>query len=119
MDRRHLIKLAALSLAGLAAPVAGLVRPRADALFAAFFGDPGLAARIGQISLARDEASGSRGRALAAELASFRPTSGRRHLQERIDTDLEALDLVVVDGWVMARTEADLCAAVHLDRNLA
>ncbi|MEM7041511.1 MAG: hypothetical protein AAF543_01740 [Pseudomonadota bacterium] len=119
MNRRHLIKLTALSLAGLVAPAAGPARQRADALFKELFGDPGFAAHVGQASLADDETSGSRGRELVAEIASLRPPAGMQRLQERIDADLEALDLVVVDGWVMARAEADLCAAVHLDRNLA
>ena len=44
---------------------------------------------------------------------------GEERLRARTDADLEALDVVVVDGWVMARSEAELCAAVDLDRGLA
>ena len=55
---------------------------------------------------------------LHAELDA-RQTPAEQRLRERVDADLAALDVVVVDGWVMARMEADLCAAVYLDRGLA
>ena len=119
MKRRRLIKLAALSLAGLALPVAWLNRHRADVFFNDLFGDTSFAARIGHIRHAQDGKAGGRGRALIADLAS-RPSQAKEVcLRECVDADLEALDIVVVDGWVMARAEADLCAAVHLDRSRA
>lgn len=119
MNRRRLIKLAALSLAGLALPVAWLSRQRADLLFDDMFGDTRLAARLGRRHLAMDASAGARGRALAADLAAHGTDAGKQRLAERKKADFAVLDLVVVDGWVMARAEADLCAAVHLDRSLA
>lgn len=119
MNRRHLIKLAALSLAGLALPRTWLPPLRADTLFRDIFGDIGLAARVGRLYHADDPRAGARGRALVADLAAFRAPAREKRLRERTDADLAALDVVVVDGWVMARSEADLCAAVHLDRSLA
>ncbi|MGI9487409.1 MAG: hypothetical protein ACR2RF_16335 [Geminicoccaceae bacterium] len=119
MKRRRLIKLAALSLAGLALPVAWLHRLRADVFFNELFGDASFAARIGRIHHAQDGEAGGRGRALIADLASRPLQTMEVCLRECVGADLEALDVVVVDGWVMARTEADLCAAVHLDRSLA
>ncbi len=119
MKRRCLIKLAALSLAGLALPAAWLNRLGADAFFADLFGDAGFAAHIGQIRHAQDGNAGARGRALIAGLASGPMETRQASLRERIGADLEALDVVVVDGWVLARAEADLCVAVHLDRSLS
>ena len=118
MDRRRLIKLAALSLVGLALPVVWRLRDRADVVFSDMFGDSRFAARIGRIRHANDPTSAVRGRALVADLvAQQAPLRGQR-LLERADADLTALNVVVVDGWVMARSEADLCAAVYLDRGL-
>lgn len=119
MKRRRLFKLAALSLAGLALPVAWLNRLRADVFFGDLFGDPGFAARIGQIRHVQDVKAHIRGRTLVAALASQPLPARAERLRQRVVVDLEALDVVVVDGWVMARSEADLCAAVHLDRSLA
>lgn len=119
MNRRHLIELAALSLAGLAIPAAWLFRHGADAIFRDMFGDPSVAAHRGRLHLAKDAGAAWRGRALAAELAAHLPADRERRLFELKCADLDNLDVVVVDGWVMARTEADLCAAVHLDRSRA
>lgn len=38
-----------------------------------------------------------------------------RVLQDRIHDDLDRGEVVVVDGWVLARTEARLCALAALD----
>jgi len=117
VNRRRLIKLAALSLASVALPVAWLSRHRADLLFDNLFGDASFAAQIGRLHLARDRGAGGRGRTLCAELAARPTPAAARRLREHVNADLKALDVVVVDGWVMARSEADLCAAVHLDRS--
>lgn len=119
MLRRQMIKLAALSLVGFALPLTWLPPLRADTLFKSLFGDIGLAARVGRLYHARDPGAGTRGRALVADLGAFPSSARPNRLRERTDADFEALDVVVVDGWVMARSEAELCAAVHLDRSLA
>jgi hypothetical protein len=38
----------------------------------------------------------------------------QRRLIERIALDWRTHDIVLVEGWVLARTEARLCAALHL-----
>ncbi len=119
MKRRRLLKLTALSLAGLALPVAWFHRLRADAFFDDLFGDASVAARIGRLRQAQDGNAGARGRMLIADLAPHFPAAREQRLRERARADFEALDVVVVDGWVMACAEADLCAAVHLDRSAA
>lgn len=47
------------------------------------------------------------GRKLDRSLSDF-----RRRLRDQIDLDLRSDDVVIVDGWIMARTEAAFCAAV-------
>ena len=113
------MKLTALSLAGLMLPPSWLPPLRADTFFGNIFGDVSLASRIGRLYQASHPDAGARGRALVADLAVFPWSSRQKRLRERTNADLEALDVVVVDGWLMARSEAELCAAVHLDRNLA
>ncbi|MGI9509857.1 MAG: hypothetical protein ACR2QJ_10990 [Geminicoccaceae bacterium] len=119
MNRRRLIKLAGLSLAGLALPAAWLPRLRADTLFADIFGDISVAADMGRLYQKSVPEAGRRGRAIVAELAAFRLRAREQRLRERTQADLAALDVVVVDGWVMARSEAELCAAVYLDGSQA
>lgn len=116
MKRRHLIRLAALSLASFLLPTVGARSSRAHTLFKDMFGDDRLAARLGRLHLGEDPSAGGRGRSLAAELDKLHATARQEYLQARCLTDFGNLDTVTVDGWVMARSEADLCAAVHLDR---
>lgn len=117
VTRRRLFHLAAMSLAGLSISTVWPDRARADRLFEVLFGDARLAARLGARHLVQDPASGRRGRLLVAELASGGDLDERQALAARIADQLARLETVVVDGWVMARAEADLCAAVHLDRH--
>lgn len=116
MTRRRLFHLAAMSLAGLSISMVWPDRARADRLFEVLFGDARLAARLGARHLSQDPAAGRRGRLLAAELVSGHDPDEQQALAARVADQLARLDTVVVDGWVMARAEADLCAAVHLDR---
>jgi hypothetical protein len=41
-------------------------------------------------------------------------TAIQRRLIERIALDWQTHDIVLVEGWVVARTEGRLCAALHL-----
>jgi hypothetical protein len=118
VNRRHWIKLAALSLASLIPPTVGSSQFRSHAIFKDMFGDDRLAAHLGEVHQERDSAAGARGRALAAELKGLQADARQERLQARRQRDFETLDIVTVDGWVMARSEADLCAAVHLDRRI-
>ena len=119
MYRRHLIKLAAYSLLGLLVPAGGLRPLHAHTVFQNMFGDDRIAAQLGKLYQRQDPSAGARGRSLAAKLAAMRSSARQDYLQMRSQADLAALDIVTIDGWVMARSEADLCAAVHLDRSAA
>lgn len=119
MTRRRLIKLAGLSLASFVLPVTWSSRLRADALFDSMFGNPSFAARMGLAHRLVDPSASERGLGLAADLAAAAPSVREGRFRSKVDRDLAALDVVVVDGWVMARSEADFCAAVHLERTPA
>ena len=116
MNRRLLIKLVGLPFAGFVVPLAWSKRLHADALFETMFGDAGMAARVGSAHTKRDAVAGERGRTLMADLASMPCDDQATYLRERALGDFAELDVVVADGWVMARSEADLCAAVAEDR---
>jgi hypothetical protein len=118
VKRRHLIKLAALTLASSLLTTIGPKRTFAHSFFKDIFGDDRLAARLGRLHLRQDPSAGERGRSLTVELDDPQAPSKQERLLERSRADFEKLDIVTVDGWVMARSEADLCAAVHLDRKL-
>lgn len=40
---------------------------------------------------------------------------GRALMDERIETDFQACNVLILDGWVVARSEARLCALRSLD----
>jgi hypothetical protein len=88
-------------------------------LFKTMFGDPRLAASIGRRHRVIDPAAAARGRALVRRLAAGGSERAAHALRRTIADDLARLDVTVVDGWVMARAEADFCAAVDLDRGQA
>lgn len=119
MKRRPLIKLAALSLAGLVLPLAKARTVSADAVFRELFGDDRVAAHLGRLHLRQDPMAGARGRSILADLAAASPTSRETDLRARSQAELAALEVVTVDGWVLARSEADLCAAVFLGKGTA
>ena len=79
--------------------------------------DAGTAARLGASCLATVEA-----RRLAetqrrlGRLGPTRPHELRRAIAELAGEDLARRDLVVVDGWVLARAEAEALALLHLAR---
>lgn len=53
-------------------------------------------------------------RRLSRLLSANGTRSHRLHLIEGIAKDWVEHDVTVVDGWVLARTEARICAALHL-----
>ena len=86
-------------------------------LLAALTGDARFAARLGAFCLATVEA----GRLAETErrLGQRNPTGPRelrRAIAELAGEDLARRDLVVVDGWVLARAEAEALALLHLAR---
>ncbi len=116
MNRRHLIKLTTLSLASLVLPTAGTSLARAHTLFTEMFGDDRLAAHLGGLHWQQDPLAAARGRSLAADLAALRKAKRQERLLTLCQSDFDNLDIVTLDGWVLAQSEADLCAAVHLER---
>jgi hypothetical protein len=104
IQRRHLLAgglssaLLLLSRAGLGAPENSLL---------ALFPDPAAARAIGKAFL-RDYP----GEADAAHLAARLPRRHRLHMA--ISADFAAGKTVMVEGWVLSRTEARLCALVAL-----
>jgi hypothetical protein len=119
VDRRLLIKLVGLPLISFVVPLTWPKRLHADALFETMFGDASVAARVGSAHKKQDAMAVERGRALLADLASIPGDERAQYLRERATEDFAELDVVVADGWVMGRTEADLCAAVFEDRGAA
>lgn len=119
MRRRRLLELAVLALTGLASPKSVSASHRADDVFKGIFGEIGLAAHIGRLHILRDAGAKARGRSLVNDFAALGRSMREKRLNQQKQADLAALDVVTIDGWVLARSEADLCAVVYLDRNQA
>jgi hypothetical protein len=54
---------------------------------------------------------------LSVLLCTGRSQPFERHFHERIAEDWLALDTAVADGWVLSRTEARLCALLHVSED--
>lgn len=121
-SRRPALSRRAL-VAGLVvgAPVAGLVlvdlarRPRgvrltAVRVFRASAFETRTIERISRAYLASDAGARASASRLARTLAAQRdPRLARRLLAAVLDKAWRASDIVIADGWVLARPEADLC----------
>lgn len=132
LTRRRFIALAvaftAPLLPGAAPGVAGLVDPRraVSARLTAPFRHRDSAARIGRAYLRAEPGDGNVDHLLDTIVAAIATeTDGRdplaaddavlaELLARRIVTDFASRDLAVVEGWVLSRTEARLCALVAL-----
>jgi hypothetical protein len=123
VSRRRLL-LASL-FAGLSAflPRGAVARPRAERLLAVF-GRRDSAREVG-VRVVASLPAGTGRAALARELAHRHPAlpaaldagddaEVARLLRETIADDLHHGRVRVVDGWVLARTEAELCALACL-----
>lgn len=82
---------------------------------AASLGDSAELSRIGRVYLDANPGERSR-RQLAQWLSGGGETPIAPALLENIARNWADHDVVVVDGWVMARTEARICAVLHLMR---
>jgi len=78
-----------------------------------FLGSRTLLRRLGAEYLARNPQEHDV-RRLSALLCTGRCKPIDRHLHERIAEDWLDLDMAVADGWVLSRTEARLCAVLHM-----
>jgi hypothetical protein len=76
-------------------------------------GDLAALGRFGAIYLSEHPNEGDRG-SLSRQLAGDGSTPVRLGLVEGIARDWREHDVVVVEGWVYARTEARICALLHL-----
>jgi hypothetical protein len=82
---------------------------------AALFRHPESARRIGEHLLARGTAPLDQAAPLRLDLAAMDGREARRSaLRQQAIQDYAAGNIVLVDGWVMSRTEAQLCALVAL-----
>jgi hypothetical protein len=78
-----------------------------------FLGSRTLLRRLGAEYLAQNPQEHNV-RQLSVLLCAARSKPFGRHLHERIAEDWLALDTAVADGWVLSRTEARLCAVLHM-----
>jgi len=126
MIRRRPILMAALGLAALAGwRVASTVEPGVVAALRRAVGPDASARAVGRAYLAAHPAEADLGllaRRLAAEPATARalavasadPAALGQALAQAIRTDFLARRMVKLDGWLLARTEARLCALACL-----
>lgn len=107
---------------GLAVALPGLARATLAPDLAALVGRRESAERVGRRYLAMLPADIDRSHLLetspmlrhAARATQREPQAAARLLRQGIDDDFRRADTVVVDGWVLARTEARLCALIAL-----
>lgn len=120
LTRRRVMRLIAMLLASASMPRTGSAAEREHV--AGLFADPDAAAAIGRAYL--------RGQAVRPSLASLRaavmealcgdpaPMQGEAARRARfhacIQEDFAAARVVMVDGWVLSRIEAQACAIVSL-----
>jgi hypothetical protein len=82
---------------------------------AALFRHPESARRIGERLLARDAAPLDQAASLRVKLTAVDGRAARRSaLRQQAAQDYARGNVVLVDGWVLSRTEAQLCALVAL-----
>jgi hypothetical protein len=112
LDRRSFLALAALALAALGAPgrALGLGRRSGPGNV-----DPRSARAVARAYLAAAPEDADRARlraALAARLGEDFARADARAIAAAIRGDFAAGDVVVVQGWLLARTECRVCAWV-------
>jgi hypothetical protein len=117
-DRRRFCRTALGMMAlGVVASTPALLPRWRDSLhdLAALFRHPDSARRIGKHLLARGTAALDRSAPLHLDLAAMDGREARRSaLRQQAMQDYAAGNVVLVDGWVLSRTEAQLCALVAL-----
>lgn len=120
--RRFARDMFAALIGSLAIALPALPRTTLAADLAALVGRRESAERIGRRYLATLSADIGRLHLLGASPMLRRvvratrrePQAAARLLRQGIDDDFRRADTVVVDGWVLARTEARLCALIAL-----
>lgn len=102
-------------LAGLAAalPMARIAAARAAPAFGALVPDPESAAVIGRAYLSAYGATGLP-RQVTAALGNGAAPGLSKRFRDRIVLDFTHGDVVTVDGWILSRVEAQVCALTAL-----
>jgi hypothetical protein len=117
-DRRRFCRTAlGIMTLGIAASAPALLPHSRDSLhdIAALFRHPESARRIGERLLARDAAPLDQAASLRVKLTAADGRAARRSaLRQQAAQDYARGNVVLVDGWVLSRTEAQLCALVAL-----
>jgi hypothetical protein len=129
LDRRAFLAGSGAIVAALAAPALASLfgcdrRPTLAQALVGFYSDPASAARIGRAVLAAVPAEATAEAVVAAlagdrraeleALAASDPGALRALLQKQHRSDFEDGRTVSIDGWVLSRTEARLCAVAAL-----
>ena len=123
VSRRRFVRDAIPALiAGLAIALPSLARPGVLTNFDALIRHRASAERIGRRYLAMLPAATDRSRLLAMSPVLVNALQAIRHrpevaaglLRRAINDDFRRADTVTVDGWVLAATEARLCAVIAL-----
>ena len=123
LSRRRLARgMVAALIGSLAVALPWPGRTKAPADFGALVWHPASAERIGRRYLAMLPADTDRSRLRvmsrtldhALQISQHDPARAARLLREGIDEDFRRADTVVVDGWVLAVTEARFCAVIAL-----
>jgi hypothetical protein len=119
LGRRAFLTVAAAAAAwgvSLRAALRPTPGPVPDAWLASIFKHRQSAIAIGRRYLARypDEASPQRLAQALRPAAGDGPAAARRALRARVRADFERGDTVLLDGWVLARSECQACAALAL-----
>jgi hypothetical protein len=131
LHRRAFLAGSGAVVAALAAPALATLfgcgrRPTLAQALVGFYRDPESAARVGQAVLAAVPSEATAEAVVAAlagdrraeleALAASDPAALRALLQEQHRRDFEDGRTVAIDGWVLSRTEARLCAVAALAR---
>lgn len=120
--RRFARGMIAAVIGSVAVALPGLARAASAPDLAALVGRRESAERVGRRYLAMLPADIDRSHLLktsptlrrALRATPREPQVAARLLRHGIDDDFRRADTVVVDGWVLARTEARLCALIAL-----
>ena len=124
LSRRSFISRVSASAAIALAPLGAHSQPNHDpaaisdlaSRVSGIFGDLDAPATIGAryLELYRDQDSNWIPALLRSDLLALRAERLRSEIARRIRRDFSRKDIALVDGWVLSRTEARLCALMSL-----
>lgn len=117
MNRRHFLEVAAVSAVALSLP--GIALGKTASAEWETLAQPDLLSSLGEprvraIGLCYRETHPHESNAVHLAAAICRPPSSPTNLRQQIQNDFAAGRTVIVDGWVLALTEARQCALFSL-----